>query len=177
MQELTIKYQDTDKIIPYEDNPRDNEDGVAELVKSIKAYGFNNPIIVDENNIIINGHTRLKASVELGLEQVPTIVLTNLSDSQKTAYRIADNKLGELSEWDSDLLLQEFEKLQAEGEEIIGFTEFEVQELLDKVEFNVMQDLDDYIDPSTEAPKEKYLTCPHCGNTAPEKDYKKENGN
>lgn len=94
-------------LIPYENNPRFNDNAVDAVVASIKEFGFKVPIIVDKNNVIIAGHTRLKAAQKLGLEEVPVIVADDLTEEQIKAFRLADNKVSELAEWD-------FSKLEAE---------------------------------------------------------------
>lgn len=100
-----------DKIKPYINNPRKNDNAVKAVMESIKQFGFLQPIVVDKKNIIIVGHTRLKAAKKLGLKQVPVIVADKLTKEQIMAYRIADNSTGDLAVWDMDLLNQELVKL------------------------------------------------------------------
>lgn len=92
---------------PYEKNPRKNDNAVEQVANSIKEFGFNVPIVLDKNNVIVCGHTRYKASKMLGLETVPCVVADDLTDEQIKAYRLADNKVSELAEWDIDLLGEE----------------------------------------------------------------------
>lgn len=101
---MEIIQKSINDIIPYENNPRKNEKAVESVKKSIKRFGFKNPIIVDSEGVIIAGHTRYKASLELGLETVPVIVADDLTEKQIKAYRLADNKTGELAEWDFNAL-------------------------------------------------------------------------
>lgn len=96
---------------PYANNPRNNDDAVEATANSIKEFGWQQPIVVDKNGVIIVGHTRLKAAKKLKLNQVPVTVAKNLTDEQVKAYRLADNKTGELAEWDEDLLASELEDL------------------------------------------------------------------
>lgn len=96
-----------DEIIPYENNPRKNDRAVDAVAESIKNFGFKVPIIVDSENVIVAGHTRLRAAEKLGLKTVPVIRADDLTEEQVTAYRLADNKTAELAEWD-------FDKLEAE---------------------------------------------------------------
>lgn len=96
-----------DSITPYERNPRRNAGAVDAVAESIKQFGWNQPIVVDKNNVIIVGHTRLKAAKKLGLKEVPVLVAENLNDEQVKKYRILDNKTNELSEWDFQLLKSE----------------------------------------------------------------------
>lgn len=98
-------------LVPYENNPRFNDGAVDAVAKSIREFGFRNPIIVDRDNVVIAGHTRLKAALKLGLEKVPVIVADDLTPEQVKAYRIADNSTGMLADWDYDLLRQELEGL------------------------------------------------------------------
>lgn len=100
MNEEKIVMMFTDELIPYNNNPRVNEGAVDAVANSIEEFGFRNPIIVDKNNVIIAGHTRLKASKKLGLKKVPVIVADDLTDEQANALRLVDNKTNELAEWD-----------------------------------------------------------------------------
>jgi len=108
---MTIKNLDINKIKPYENNPRINENAVDKVVNSIKEFGFQNPIIVDKDNVIIAGHTRYKASQKLGLKEVPVIVAENLTQEQAKAYRLVDNKTSEFAEWDENKLNAELYEL------------------------------------------------------------------
>lgn len=101
---MNIIFKPIEEIKPYENNPRINDKAVKHVKKSIKRFGFKNPIIVDSDGIIICGHTRYKASIELGLEEVPVIVADDLTEKQIKAYRLADNKTAEKSEWDFNAL-------------------------------------------------------------------------
>lgn len=100
-----------DKIRPYERNPRKNDEAVAAVMESIKQCTYVAPIIVDENNVILAGHTRYKALKKLGKTEAEVIVKSGLSDEQKRKYRLLDNKTNELAEWDFDLLAGELEGL------------------------------------------------------------------
>lgn len=128
MKDLQVKYTDPLDLIPYENNPRINDYAVKKVMESIKEYGFTNPIIVDADMVIIAGHTRREASILAGLDRVPYIVRDDLTPEQVKAYRIADNKLAELSNWDDELLKKELFELQAVDYslEVMGFTEKEV---------------------------------------------------
>lgn len=96
-------------VVPYDKNPRNNDDAVESTANSIKEFGWQQPIVVDKNNIIIVGHTRLKAAEKLKLDTVPVLVADSLSEEQVKAYRLADNKTGELADWDMALLNEELE--------------------------------------------------------------------
>jgi DNA modification methylase len=122
-----------DRLIPWARNPRTHSDAqVAQIAASIAEFGFNNPILVDTQAGIIAGHGRLLAARELRLAQVPVIVLDHLSEAQKRAYVIADNKLAENAGWDDDLLRIEIEALQDESFDIglLGFEDVELAQLL-----------------------------------------------
>ena len=112
MEEMKIVYLPVGDIIPYEKNPRMNDNAVKPVVESIKAYGFKNPIVVDGNKVVICGHTRLRAAKELGLDKVPVIIADDLTEDQVRAFRIADNKTSDFSIWDNKLLLEELTALE-----------------------------------------------------------------
>lgn len=96
-----------EEIKPYINNPRNNDDAVPLVANSIKEFGFKVPIIIDRNGEIVAGHTRYKAAKELGMEEVPCIVADDLNDEQVKAFRLADNKVAEASEWDFEILSSE----------------------------------------------------------------------
>lgn len=123
MRSLKIHIFDIDTIIPYENNPRINDGAVDYVAKSIKEFGFKVPIVVDQNNVIVAGHTRFKACKKLGIKEVPCIIADDLTDDQIKAYRIADNKVAEYSEWDIELLISEINDINIDTE-WLGF-EFE----------------------------------------------------
>ena len=100
------------EIIPYENNPRHNDGAVESVAESIRQFGFKQPIIVDAQRVIVCGHTRVKAAIQLGMESVPCIVASDLTPDQVKALRLVDNKTGELAEWDDDLLRAELESLE-----------------------------------------------------------------
>lgn len=108
---LEVKNFKIDEIHPYENNPRFNKDAVSKVAASIKKFGFKNPILVDKNNVIIAGHTRLEAAKKLKLEEVPCIVAADLTEKQAKALRLADNKVAEFSTWDYLKLDQELAEL------------------------------------------------------------------
>ena len=103
-----IKLKD---IKPYGKNPRKNDQSVDKVANSIKEFGFKVPIVIDKNNVIVCGHTRYKAAKKLGLSVVPCVVADDLTEEQIKAYRLADNKVGEDSLWDIDLLGSELEDI------------------------------------------------------------------
>lgn len=154
MKEREIQYCNPEELIPYEKNPRDNRAALDAIELSIEEYGFTNPILVNEEKVILAGHTRREAAILAGLEKVPYIVVDGLTEAQQRAYRLADNKLSELSIWDEDLLKEELEDLLDEDYDIslTGFSDVDLTDLLEDEE-----DLED-IEP--EEPKEKKTTLP-----------------
>ena len=150
---MEVLYCDPLELIPYGNNPRVNDYAVKRVLESIKEFGFTNPILVDKDMVIIAGHTRREASILAGLEEVPYIVLTDLTPEQVKAYRIADNKLSELSTWDEDLLREELWGLQEAdfSLEVMGFTEIDLIKLLE---------VEEYEEPKEKTPKEEKTTLP-----------------
>ena len=132
---------------PYEKNPRKNDEAVKYVKESIKQFGFKVPIVVDKNNIIIAGHTRYKASKELGLIKVPCIIADDLTEEQVKAFRLADNKVSEKAEWDLDLLNDElFELKELDFDmDVLGF---------ENVDFNDEEQKEIVEDDVPELPKE-----------------------
>lgn len=134
-----LVYMPTDSIKPYPNNPRKNEAAVEKVVKSISAYGFNSPIIVDKDMVIINGHTRHKAAQRLGLAEVPVIIAADLDEQRVKAYRIMDNRAGEAAEWDDEKLLKEIVELldSADNDLTIDFTGYDAEELSKELGLNL----------------------------------------
>lgn len=128
--EIQITQTPLTDIQPYPNNPRKNNKAIDVVAESIKEYGFQQPIVVDKNGVIIVGHTRYYASKKLKLSQVPVIVADNLTDVQIDAYRIADNKTNEYADWDEDVLIAELEQiLKINQNQLTGFTEDELNKL------------------------------------------------
>lgn len=119
MQDIKIIYKNIDELVPYENNPRDNTAAIDAVAASIKEFGFKNPIIIDSDNVIVAGHTRLKAAQKLKIQNVPCVVADDLTQEQVNAFRLADNKTAELAEWDLELLNSELELIDG-----IDMTEF-----------------------------------------------------
>lgn len=125
MTKLKINYRDPKSLTPYENNPRENDNAVPYLMNSIEEYGFLNPIIVDKNDVIVAGHTRVKAALELGLKEVPVIRAEDLSKEQADAFRLIDNAVAEKSYWDVDALQEEMAKLDLNWEDF-GLEPFDI---------------------------------------------------
>lgn len=123
--ELKIEYRSTDELIPYALNSRTHDDiQVSQIAGSIKEFGFTNPVLIDESGTIIAGHGRVMAAKKLNLDSVPTITLSHLSDIQRRAYVIADNKLALNAGWDEEMLRVEIESLLSSGfsVDLLGFS-------------------------------------------------------
>ena len=120
------------EVTPYANNPRNNDAAVESVAKSIEKFGFIGAIILNKDKIIINGHTRVKACKKLGMETVPAIIVDHLTKEQEDALRIADNKTGEIAEWNEDLLRAELKALEEAGFGIedLGFDNSELEALL-----------------------------------------------
>jgi len=159
---MQIKEIEVSKLIPYVNNSRTHDDAqVAQLAASIKEFGFRNPILVDGVGIIA-GHGRLLAARKLGLDKVPTLDCSDMTETQKKAYIIADNKLALNSGWDTELLSLEISQLDTDGFnlEVIGFNADELSAFINGVNFDAATEDDqgklDELDP-------KWVSCPHCG--------------
>ena len=161
--EINIVYKSVDELIPYVHNPRDDANAVDAVASSIKNFGFKVPIVIDKGSEIVTGHTRLLAAKKLNMEKVPVIIADDLSEAEVKAFRLADNKVGELADWDWSLLDSEFEELK-EMEldfdmEEFGFESSDIDHL----------NLDDFFEQSQSMHKEdknteeNIITCPHCG--------------
>ncbi|MGH8191981.1 MAG: DNA modification methylase [Rhodanobacteraceae bacterium] len=129
---MKIETRKTADVKPYEQNPRMNDQAVEAVAQSIREFGFRQPIVVDADGVIIVGHTRWKAAQKLGLETVPVHVAKDLTPAQIKAYRIADNKLAELAEWNMELLPLELKDLQGLNFDIdtLGFGSDELEKIL-----------------------------------------------
>ena len=150
------------ELIPYVNNSRTHSDEqVAQITASIKEFGWTNPILVDGTNGIIAGHGRLLAARKLGYKEVPTIELSSLTETQKKAYIIADNRLALNAGWDNELLVLELGELGDLGFDLdlTGFKPEEIQ-ALQTPDFEAATEDEqgklDELDP-------KWIACPHCG--------------
>ena len=150
---MEIIYKKINELKPYENNPRINDEAVEYVKNSIKTFGFKVPIIIDKNNVIVAGHTRLRASLQLNLEQVPCIIADDLSEEQIKAFRLADNKVSENAQWD-------FDKLDKELENILDID-------MSMFDFNINTDdvnLEDFFEDSDNKKEKerKLIECPYC---------------
>ena len=128
---MDIVIRALDEIKPYEKNPRNNKDAVKYVANSIKEFGFKVPIVIDSEGVIVAGHTRYKAAKKLKLDEVPCIVADDLTEEQIRAFRIADNKVSEIAEWDFELLEGEMEMLDFDMTDF-GFLEEDDEEPLEE---------------------------------------------
>ena len=150
---IKIELLKIEDLIPYHNNPRVNDPAVDMVASSINEFGFKVPIVVDKNNIIIAGHTRLKAAIKLKLKELPCIRATDLTDAQIKAFRIADNKTNEFATWDFPLLDMELAELkEMDFDYDFGFEDENIN-------------IDDFFIDEDSQPKEKdnKITCPECG--------------
>ena len=167
---MQVELMTVDELVPYAKNPRKNAPAVNYVANSIKEFGFRNPILIDENKVIIAGHTRLLAAKQLGIKRVPVIRVEDLTPEQVQAFRLADNKTGEFAEWDRSLLDEELADLRGK---------------LDMRDFGFLDPRDQEIDeddvpPTPATPKAQlgdiYLLGAHrlmCGDATKQEDVQK----
>ena len=155
--ELKIEYLPVGELTPYENNTRRHApDDIEQIKASIEANGFLDPVgIWGEKNIIVEGHGRLIAAKEMGLEKVPVIRLDHLTDTQRRDYAIRHNRTAELSAWDFGKLEEEIARLEIEGVDLSGL-KFDLA-----TEFN--DEVPDKKGSQFEEKDEAYCTCPNCG--------------
>ena len=122
----------------YEKNPRKNDNAVGPVAESIKEFGFKVPIIIDKDNVIVAGHTRLKAAKKLGMKTVPCIVADDLTPEQIKAFRLADNKVSEFSEWDIDLLTSELKEIDFDMD-LFGFEQLDITDMPTSKEYKAKE--------------------------------------
>ena len=125
--DLRVKYVPVGDVHPYEDNPRRNDGAVQAVANSLREFGWKQPIVVDADGTIVVGHTRHKAALALEMTHVPVVVASDLTPEQCAAYRLADNRVGELAEWDGELLAQELDGLADLDMSAFGFTERDME--------------------------------------------------
>jgi len=164
-----VELRSPDELIPYTNNPKEHPDEqVQKIASSIKNYGWDQPIVVDGDGEIIKGHGRLDAAKLLDLDEVPVIVRTDLSDAEKQAARIADNKTAE-APWDDELLSLELEQVEDEFDaKALGFKEENLDELIGELDVpdfgSVDGDEQPRLDSETGNEGGEVIRCPDCGN-------------
>jgi DNA modification methylase len=175
---MQVEQWQLSQLRPYEQNPRNNDDAVDTVAASIREFGFRQPIVVDENGVIIVGHTRFKAAQKLRLTEVPVHVASGLSAEQIRAYRIADNKSSELAEWDFDLLPVELAALKDANYDIglLGFDVDELARIMNPEHRDGLTDPDDIPAPpdaATTQPGDLWILGDHrllCGDSSKSED-------
>lgn len=160
-------------LVFYENNPRDNDEAVPIIANSIERFGFKVPVMIDSNKVIICGHTRVKAALNLGLETVPCIIEDEMSEEDIRAFRIVENKTHELSFWDSSLLRLEMDALDEIEWEDFGFDEVrefsdsDVDALFDEQKVpkqkTTLDNWDSKEDSDSDSQSPKGFICPFCG--------------
>lgn len=150
--EIKLIRKKVNDLLPYENNPRHNDDAVDPVSESIVKYGYKVPIIIDGDGTVVTGHTRLKALQKLGIEEVDVILADDLSDEQVREFRLVDNKVSEFAKWDSVKLEEEMASLENSLE---GFGFISLSDI----------DYDQFFEDVTEEKekKKKTVVCPHCG--------------
>ena len=148
---MNIVYKTPDELTPYENNPRNNDDAVAAVASSIRQFGWKVPLVIDKDGVIITGHTRYKAALELGIDRIPCVIADDLTDEQARAFRLADNKTSEFSRWIPELLTQEIAGIDIDMEEL-------------GVRDETVPSFDDFfVEAEEKEKKPKTYTCPCCG--------------
>lgn len=118
---VSLEYMDINSLVPYDYNPRDNAAAIDSVAASISNFGFLIPVVVDGDNVLVAGHTRVEAAKKLGMAEVPAIRADHLNDTQINAFRLIDNKVAEMAKWDFDLLSGEIAKLSDSGLTLTDF--------------------------------------------------------
>ena len=175
---MQVELRSLASIRPYRNNPRHNDAAVDAVAASIRAYGFRQPIVVDEDGILLVGHTRYKAALKLGLQEVPVHVAIGLTPAQAKAYRLADNQTAALSDWNYELLPIELAQLQTMNYDLglLGFDQEELARLLDPGVCDGLCDPDEVPAPPDEAitrPGDLWLLGRHrllCGDSSKPQD-------
>lgn len=151
------------EIKPYENNPRNNEDAVQYVANSLKNFGWKQPIVIDNDGVIVCGHTRFLAAKSLGMKTAPCVVADDLTEEQIKAYRLADNKTAEMAGWNFPLLDIELAEI-----ETLDMADFGFQ----KVEFN-FDGVDELDESNYQEPEKDKLECPNCHHVDSKSRFKK----
>lgn len=178
---MKIELRAIEKIQPYESNPRKNDSAVEAVARSIKEFGFRQPLVLDRDGVVVVGHTRLKAARQLGLTKVPVHIASELTPEQARAYRVADNQSHTLSDWDEDLLIAEIASLQAIDYDLnlLGFSDKELNRLLEAGGTIGLTDPDEVPDPpkvATTQPGDLWLLGNHrllCADSTKAEDVRR----
>ena len=158
--EWNVVWKDPNELTPYEKNARKNDATVPYLVNSIKRFGFRVSLVIDAKGVVVCGHTRLKAALNIGMEKVPCVIADDLTEAEIKAFRLADNKLAEMSGWDFEKLDEELDELKIDFDEDMG--DFGFGETGDTNPDDFFGDADG--DRGSKSPKKIKCTCPECGH-------------
>ena len=161
---MNIEYREINEIKPYKNNPRVNDKAIEYLMNSVKEFGFKVPITIDKDDVIITGHTRYEVAKRLGMKKIPTIKILDLDDNKIKAFRLADNKVGEIAQWDYEKLRQELMELKTIDKELLGFEE--------DVEFN-WDNIEEISLDNYEEPEHIIIQCPYCNHKDRKDRFKK----
>lgn len=143
---MNVVYKKIEDVQPYDNNPRKNEAAVPYVKNSIKEFGFKVPVLIDENGVIVCGHTRYEAAKELGYKEIPCVVADNMTEQQIKMFRLVDNKTHEVSKWDFEKLNEELDGIFDINMEEFGFTDIAVPAI-----------------PETKKKEARTVCCPKCG--------------
>lgn len=160
---MQIIYKKIEDLKPYENNPRFNDEAVQYVANSIRQFGFKVPMVIDKDNVIVAGHTRYKASMELGLKEVPCIVADDLNEEQIKAFRLADNKVSEKATWDFELLDEELQDIININMEDFDFKVTDIN----------WDDIQELTENNYEQPEHNMLECPKCHHIDRDIHFKK----
>lgn len=163
---MEIIYKNINELIPYDNNPRINDEAVEYVKNSIKEFGFKVPIVIDKDNVIIAGHTRIKASKELGIKDIPCIIADDLTEEQVKAFRLADNKVAEKSMWDYSKLDEELDSILDIDMSIFDFNQSDID----------WNDIEEISEETYQEPSHKMLECPKCHHIDRDIHFKKVDG-
>ena len=153
--EMTVQEISIQDLKPYKNNPRRNDKAVNAVVKSIQQFGFKEPIVIDKDNVIVCGHTRLKAAQKLKLKKIPCVIADDLTPEQIKAFRLIDNKTAELAEWDFKKLETELENIEIPDFDMSDF-QFEIKNFSEETFKNIEENV-------SKAKEKKVIACPKCG--------------
>ena len=157
---IKIIEKDINELVPYENNARINDDAIEYVANSIKEFGFKQPCIIDKNNVLVAGHTRVLACKKLGITKVPCIIADDLTEEQIKAFRIADNSSAQVAEWDMNKLMKELDSIDYD------MAQFGLAEQLDEITNELLkQETSEnvYPDQKLKQNETKFHICPNCG--------------
>ena len=160
---MEIVYKKLEELKPYEKNPRRNDEAVEYVANPIQEFGFKVPIIIDKKGTIVAGHTRYKASELLGLDEVPCVIADDLTEEQIKAFRLVDNKVSEIAEWDLPLLDKELEEIENIDMSLFALNSSGIE----------WDDVEELTNKTYEEPTHNMLECPKCHHIDRDIHFKK----